>query len=164
MQGALKAVYRYRQLAGKCAAGAGLDFDEIGELTAIEAAFADDGSAPLDDRRIGERHFSRARVSHKATLVGRRFRDPIRILDLAPGGFVCERGPVLEAGDRAEVIVDADAKASTTYRFIAEVAWIRDRHDDCVIGFRFVGIPIEIRRPPPADRSEAGDRPAIAAA
>lgn len=170
MHAALRLVYRYRQLAGKCETGAGLSFDEIGELTAIEAAFAGETQAYLSDRMMGERDFARAPVDLSATLIRRRFRDSVTILDLAPGGFVCEGAPFLQDGDRAEIAVRAGADGSKTYRFMAEVAWTRDRANDCVIGFRFVGIPIEIRRlpaaasPEPAGPGAKATRPAAAAA
>jgi hypothetical protein len=38
---ALDRVYQYRLLLGKSASGAGLSFDEIEALTALEAAFAE---------------------------------------------------------------------------------------------------------------------------
>jgi hypothetical protein len=162
MLAALKLVYRYRQLAGRCETGAGLDFDEIGELTAIEASFAGETQRLAGDRRIGERDFSRAPVLLGATLYRRQFRDQVTIFDIGPGGFVCEGAPFLQEGDRVEVVVDGGAESPASYRFMAQVAWTRDRESDCVIGFRFVGIPLEIRRRArPPGNQEAARPPAV---
>jgi hypothetical protein len=172
MHRVLKLVYRYRQLTGKCATGAGLDFDEIGELTAIEATFAGEGKRRPGDRRLGERDFVRASVELGATLHRRQFRDPVTILDLAPGGFVCEGAPFLQEADRVEVVIGAGDDEDTSYRFIAEVAWTEDRDADCLIGFRFLGVPLEIRRlaggahaaPAAPHQAAAAEPPAPAAA
>ena len=144
----LKLVYRYRQLSGKCDTGAGLDFDEIGDLTAIEAAFAGEAQRRPGDRRVGERDFTRVPVKLAAVLHRRQFRDAITILDIGPGGFVCEGAPHLEASELVEIIIDASEDSSISYRFMAEVAWTQDRAEDCVVGFKFVGVPVQLRRGP----------------
>jgi hypothetical protein len=165
MRRVLKLVYRYRQLTGKCETGAGLDFDEIGELTAIEAAFAGEARRHPGDRRIGDRDFVRASVEIGATLHRRQFRDPVTILDLAPGGFVCEGAPYLQEADRVEMVVPASDDGATSYRFMAEVAWTEDRDADCLIGFRFLGVPLEIRtRPGSSESASAPADPAPATA
>ena len=146
----LDLVYQYRLLLGKCESGAGLDFDEIEALSAIEALFTDSGD---DDEWRDRRRFSRETVSLPAVVRGPRLNDPVRVVDLAPGGLVCRSAPYVEEGDLVEVVID-DEELGLSYRFKASVSWLRDdEDDDYAVGLRFVGTPVLIHRNQPRART-----------
>jgi hypothetical protein len=139
----LELVYQYRLLLGKCSSGAGLTYDEIDELTALEAAFA----ASDDDQRAAEgRRFRRERVDLSAVLRGGKLHDAVTVAELAPGGLVCRSAPWAETGDAVEIVIE-DESRSLSYRFKARVSWLREEHegDDYVLGLEFVGIPVLVR-------------------
>ena len=158
MHRVLELVFRYRQLLGKCETGAGLDFGEIPELTELEVELAGETRRHDGPRRLGERDFSRAAVELQAELRRGRFRDTVTIAELGPGGFVCEGGPFLQREDRVEVVV-AMAAPVMSVRFMAEIAWTRDRDVDCVLGFRVLGVPLAIRHPAPPMEPARARRP-----
>lgn len=136
---ALDNVYQYRLLLGKCASGAGLTFDEIEALTALEAAFAGEASPRADERR-----FRREPVSLPAVVRGGRLHDAVHVADIGPGGMVCERAPYADLGCAVEIVID-DVELGLTYRFKARVQWIREDGDDYVLGFEWTGTPVLLR-------------------
>ena len=95
---ALDRVYQYRLLLGKAASGAGLSFDEIEALTALEAAFAEDAHPAVDGRR-----FRREAVRLPAVVRGGKLHDAITVDDIGPGGMVCGGAPYAELGSAVEI-------------------------------------------------------------
>ncbi|MBL8622067.1 MAG: PilZ domain-containing protein [Myxococcales bacterium] len=136
---ALDRVYQYRLLLGKAASGAGLTFDEIEALTALEAAFAEDASPAVDGRR-----FRREHVRLPAVVRGGKLHDAITVDDIGPGGMVCGRAPYAEIGSAVEIIID-DVELGLTYRFKARVQWTREDGDDYLLGFAWTGTPVLLR-------------------
>ena len=151
MSTVLHLVYHYRRLAAKCASPAGLEIDEIDTLATIEALFArQDGSGDTDLWSC-RREFSREQVAHAATMRSTKHSDPVTIVNLGPGGAVCQSGPYVELGDVCELIV-TDEELSLSYRFKAAVQWRRDQLDgDYTIGFRLLGVPLMVHHGEPAD-------------
>jgi hypothetical protein len=135
----LDLVFQYRTLVGKCEAGRGLDFDEIDEITTIEAAFA-----PTDDdlRAREGRRFRRESVDIEAVLKGGPLNDKVKITELSPGGLVCRAAPYADEGQTLEVVIE-DSARSLSYRFKARVQWLRDDiNDDFQLGLELIGTPV----------------------
>ena len=128
---ALDRVYQYRLLLGKAASGAGLSFDEIEALTALDPA--------VDGRR-----FRREHVRLPAVVRGGKLHDAITVDDIGPGGMVCGRAPYAEIGSAVEIIID-DVELGLTYRFKARVQWTREDGDDYLLGFAWTGTPVLLR-------------------
>ncbi|HET6612934.1 MAG TPA: hypothetical protein VFG83_13130 [Kofleriaceae bacterium] len=139
----LEMVYRYRQLCGRCEAGLGLDMDEVMEITAIESRFSCTAGGEWSDQR----QFSRTPVTLSGRLSSRRFNDPIQVTDLGPGGMVIADAPYLERGDTVEIAVGQKAGC---FRFVAEVAWIREDGPSTRTGLSLRGIPLLLRQAPKA--------------
>jgi hypothetical protein len=136
---ALDLVYQYRQLLGKCASGAGLSFDEIETLSALEAAFLEDRGPHLDGRR-----FRRETVSLPAVVRGGKLHDAVTVADIGPGGMVCSSAPYADEGTAVEIVID-DVELGLTYRFKARVQWLREDGDDYTLGFEWTGTPVLLR-------------------
>lgn len=159
MHAALKLVYRYRQLFGKCESSAGLEFDEIRELAALEAFFAGDESAPPSRELGGSRLFAREAVDADAALRARDRRAPIRLLDLGPGGFACRGAFSLEPRERVELTATPSPGGILSYRFRAELAWIIPTQVGAYAGFRFLGTPLELRHSAASRSAESPPTP-----
>jgi hypothetical protein len=129
-------VYQYRTLAGRCELGTGLEFDDIARLTELEAAFVPGG----DDlhARDGRKHRRESVVLH-ALVRGADQNDRVAVRDLGPGGLMIAGAPYANEGDQLEVVIDAERRS---YRFKAEVRWLKDDGDDYQVGLRFVGLPV----------------------
>jgi hypothetical protein len=138
-------VYQYRTLAGRCELGTGLEFDDIDQLTLLEAQFR----PGTDDlyARDGRRHRREAVVLH-AVVRGANLNDRVAVRDLGPGGLMLVGAPYADEGDLIEVVIDADRKS---YRFKAEVRWLADDGDDYKVGLRFVGLPVCLSYGPAAE-------------
>ncbi|MBP8807763.1 MAG: PilZ domain-containing protein [Kofleriaceae bacterium] len=136
---ALDRVYQYRLLLGKSASGAGLSFDEIEALTALEAAFAETAAPSVDGRR-----FRREAVTLPALVRGGKLNDAVTVADIGPGGMVCGAAPYAEVGDAVEIVID-DVELALTYRFKARVQWRREDGDDYALGFAWTGTPVLLR-------------------
>lgn len=144
---ALDLVYRYRVLMGKCDAGTGLTFDEIAQLTELEAAFA---AGPDDQRAAEGRRHRRERVHLAAVLRGGDLHDAVTIAELSPGGLVCRGAPYAEAGAAVDLVID-DHTGRRSYRFKGRVQWISDdADDDYRLGIELTGTPVVIRYLDPA--------------
>jgi hypothetical protein len=152
MSTALNLVYQYRQLLGKCDSSAGLDFEEIEALTTIESFFARQDPSASSELWSCRREFIRENVDIEAWLRGKRLNDRVKIVNLGPGGMVCDHGPYVEEGQTLEIVID-DAELSLSYRFKAEVTWHRpDANDDYTIGLRLVGTPVLVHYGPQPKR------------
>lgn len=135
-------VFQYRTLSGKCELGIGLDWDEIEQLTSIEAAFA----PSADDRRTrAGRRFRREAVKLQALMRGDRIHDRIDIVELGPGGLVARNAPYIARGEEVEIVIDTD-DGDVSYRFRARGVWLRDDGDDYRVGLALVGMPVRLRR------------------
>lgn len=145
---ALDLVYQYRQLSAKCDAGAGLDMEEIEVLNTIEALFDRDrgGRLPAPANR---REFMREEVDVEAVVRGRDLADPVHIVNLAPGGLVCEDAPYLAPGESVEILID-DHELHLSYRFKGVISWTTEDDHGCSFGIRFVGMPLLVRYGPPS--------------
>ncbi len=142
MSTALHLVYQYQRLTAKCASSAGLDIDEIEALSTVEALFAKHDHSADTDLWSCRREFTRERVSHRAILRGPRHSDPVTIVNLGPGGVVCNSAPYVKPGTIYELIIN-DHELSLSYRFKAVVLWRRDQPDgDYTIGMRLMGAPL----------------------
>lgn len=151
----LELVYRYRQIMGRCEAGAGMDFDEIDALAALEAALP---MPPSIQASGWSSH--QIPVVARTVLRGPRLDDEVDLINLGPVGCVCRRAPYAEEGTTVELVIQADAD-TVTYRFKASVTWLDDdEEDDFALGLRFVGVPVQMRYPvapdaPPDDPGRA---------
>jgi len=138
-------VYQYRTLAGRCELGTGLEFDDIALLTELEASFVpgrDDLHA-----RDGRKHRREPVVLH-ALVRGADLNDRVAVRDLGPGGLMIAGAPYANEGDHLEIVIDAERRS---YRFKAEVRWLKDDGDDYQIGLRFVGLPVCLNYGPELD-------------
>jgi len=151
----LDLIFQYRLLVGKCESGAGLDFDEIDALIAIEASFA----PSEDDVRASEgRRFRRERTDFTAVLKGGPLNDRVRIAEVSPGGLVCRAAPFADEGQTLEVVID-DEELSLSYRFKARVQWLReDVGDDFQLGLQLIGIPLLVHYGPSTPEQDRADR------
>ena len=132
-------VFRYRTLIGKCDLGLGLDWDEIDEVSGIEAAFV----PGADDRRAaGGRRFRREPTKLVALMRGDRINDRVDVVEIGPGGLVCRHAPYVARGETVEIIVEI---GDESYRFSARGVWLADDGDDYRVGFAFVGMPVRLR-------------------
>lgn len=144
MSTALELVYQYRHLLGKRELGAGLSIDEIDALYTIEALFVGDHGG-LDVWRCTRQH-AREKVDIHARLRIGDCDDPVRIVDIAPGGMVCRSTPFVDDGATVELVVDDD-DLGLSYRFKAIVVWLSDDvNDDFMLGLELTGTPLLLRR------------------
>ena len=128
------------------------------DATVIECE--EDEEAWSDDAARCRRQFCREQVDLRGRLRGNRANDPVRVVNLGPGGMVCRHAPYVEEGTHVEIIID-DVELSLSYRFKAEVAWLSDDEDDFALGLRFVGIPVLVHHIPSgsaADRAQRAER------
>ena len=141
---ALELVYQYRYLLGKSELGAGLSMDEIDALYTIAALFVGDYGG-LDVWRC-TRQFEREEVDIDARLRSADCDDPVRIVDIAPGGMVCRATPFVDENTTIELVVNDD-DLGLSYRFKAIVVWLRDDvDDDFMLGLKLVGTPVLLRQ------------------
>ncbi|MBX3161824.1 MAG: PilZ domain-containing protein [Deltaproteobacteria bacterium] len=132
----VEVVFQYRSLLGKCELGVGLAWDEIEQVTLIEAAFA----PTADDRRMkGGRRFRREAVKLSAVMRGDRINDRVEIVEIGPGGLVCRHAPYVARGEYVEIVIDVDGRS---FRFRAQGVWLKDDGDDYRVGLAFVGMPV----------------------
>lgn len=132
-------VYRYRTLVGRCELGLGLEWDEIDEVTTIEAAFAPGD----DDRRMATgRRFRREPTKLTAVMRGDRINDRVEVVEIGPGGLVCRHAPYVARGEVVEIVLEI---GDESFRFAARGVWLRDDGDDYKIGCAFVGMPVKLR-------------------
>ena len=129
-------VFRYRTLVGKCDLGFGLEWDEIEELSQIAHEFA-----RLDVR--SGRRFRRQGVQLDGVVRGDRINDRVQIVELGPGGLVCERAPFIARGERVEIVVEA---GEDSYRFCALGVWLKDDGEDYRVGLALVGMPVKLHK------------------
>ncbi len=138
----LDLVFQYRTLVGKCESGVGLEFEEIDELTRIEASFAS------NEPRLDGRRWKRLPVDLSAMLRGGDLNDKVLVSELAPGGLVVRQAPYIDEGMQIEVVID-DPDADLSYRFKARVQWLReDLQDDFALGLELIGMPVLIHYGP----------------
>lgn len=156
--GALELVYQYRHLRSKIDRGAGLSFDEIEVLGAIEECF---GASPAaaSALRPSQRRFTRAQVALTATLRVGEQTDAVDVEMIGPRGLVCRLAPYFDLGATVEVCFDLP-EHNTTYRFKTTVVSRLDDGDDYELALEFVGVPVMVRR---RLRTATGERALIAA-
>lgn len=129
-------VFQYRSLIGKCELGVGLEWDDIEQVTAIEAAFA----PTADDRRMkAGRRFRREQVKLTALLRGDRINDRVDLIEFGPGGAVVRNAPYVARGELVEIVVD---HGDRSYRFRARGVWLKDDGDDYRVGLELIGMPV----------------------
>jgi hypothetical protein len=132
----VEVVCQYRTLIGKCDLGVGLDWDEIEQVTAIEAAF----EPTADDRRMSAgRRFRREPTKMTALLRGDRINDRVDVIEIGPGGVVVRNAPFVAHGEQVELVMEEGDKS---HRFHAEGVWMKDDGDDYRVGLALVGMPV----------------------
>jgi hypothetical protein len=124
----------YRTLTGKCDLGCGLELHEIDEVDRIEHVFA----PPQGD---GRRRFRRQSTGMSAILRGDQINDRVSIIEMAPGGLVCERAPYIARGEHVEIVISL---GDHSYRFRGKGVWLVDAGDDYRVGLQFVGMPVRL--------------------
>lgn len=136
---ALALVFQYRTLQNKCEVGLGLSLDEIDLLAEIEGLF----TPGWDDAGSDGRRHRRETVTTRAILRGRRLNEQVTVTELAPGGLVCADAPEASIGEVVELVFD-DHLVGVTYRFKAQVSWVRPDPDaaEARMGLAFVGAPV----------------------
>jgi hypothetical protein len=133
-------VFQYRTLLGKCDLGVGLDWEEIEQVAAIEAAFA----PSEDDRRMKHgRRFRREATKLTALMRGDRIHDRVEIVEVGPGGFVVRHAPFVARGEQVEIQVD---DGDQSFRFRARGVWMKDDGDDYKVGLALIGMPVCLNR------------------
>ncbi|CAN5904317.1 hypothetical protein BH11MYX2_BH11MYX2_19030 [soil metagenome] len=136
----IEIVFHYRTLIGKCELGVGLEWDEIGQVNAIEAAFA----PTADDCRMKSgRRFCRESAKISALLRGDRIHDRVDLVEMCPGGFVVRGAPFISRGECIEVIVD---DGDYSYRFSAQGVWLKEDGDDYKVGLMLQGMPVRLHK------------------
>ncbi len=136
----LEVVFQYRTLLGKCALGVGLDWDEIEQMSSIEAAFA----PTEDDRRMkAGRRFRREAAKLTGLMRGDRINDRIDIVEMGPGGLVVRNAPFVARGEHIEIQID---DGDDSYRFRAIGVWLKDDGDDYKVGLKLIGMPVCLRK------------------
>ena len=132
----VEVVFQYRTLLGKRDLGAGFDWDEIEQITSIEAAFA----PAEDDRRMKTgRRFRREQLKLSALLRGDQINDRVEITELGLGGLVVRGAPFIAKDERIEIQLDI---GDQSYRFRAHGVWLKDDGDDYKVGLAFIGMPV----------------------
>ncbi len=129
-------IFQYRTLVGKCDLGVGLDWDEIEQVAAIEAAFA----PSEDDRRMKSgRKFRREATTQDVLIRGDRIHDRVELVEVGPGGFVVRHAPFVARGEQIEIQID---EGELSYRFRAQGVWMKDDGDDYKVGLALIGMPV----------------------
>jgi hypothetical protein len=132
----LETVFQYRTLVGKCDLGVGLDWDEIDEVTSIEAMF----EATSEDRRQNAfRRFRRETVRMTGVMRGDRIHDRIDIVEMCLGGMVIRNAPYVAKGEQVEIVIEI---GELSYRFRAQGVWLKDDGDDYRVGLALIGMPV----------------------
>ncbi len=132
----VEVVFQYRTLLGKCDLGVGLDWDEIEQVTAIEAAF----EPTADDRRMSVgRRFRRETVKLAALLRGDKINDRVELIEIGPGGVVVRNAPFIAQGEQVEIVMEDGDKS---YRFRAQGVWMKEDGDDYRVGLELIGMPV----------------------
>jgi hypothetical protein len=132
----VEVVFQYRTLLGKCDLGVGLDWDEIEQVTAIEAAF----EPTADDRRMSVgRRFRRETVKLAALLRGDKINDRVDVVEIGPGGVVVRAAPYIAQGEQVEIVMEDGDKS---YRFRAQGVWLKEDGDDYRVGLELIGMPV----------------------
>ncbi len=141
----LELVYKYRQLQAKCGSGAGVTMSEVETLCTIESLFGRHADRGNNELWSCQREFIREDVNLAGQLRSKGDIDPIDVVQIDPNGMVCSAAPYVDEGDTVELIFEDD-ELMITYRFKAEVKWLRDGEDDNFeLGLRLVGAPLLIR-------------------
>jgi penicillin amidase len=73
------------------------------------------------------RRFRRMKIDLIGILRGDNIHDRVQVVEMGPGGFVCERAPYIARGEQVEIVIDI---GEDSYRFRAQGAWLRDRGED----------------------------------
>ena len=126
----LEVIVQYRTLLGKCELGVGLGWDEIEQLSGIEARFAS------NDR---VRRFRRESVKVAAVMRGDRIHDRVDVIEIGPGGIVCRNAPYVARGELVEFIIE---HGDASYRLRARGVWLKDDNDNYRIGLEWIGMPV----------------------
>lgn len=136
----LEVIFQYRTLIGKCELGVGLDFEDIENVTQIEASF----EPTADDRRMHNgRRFRRESIRLEGVMRGDRIHDRVEVIELGPGGLVCRNAPYVARGEQIELVIDNGDKS---YRFRAIGVWLKEDGDDYKVALAFVGMPVCLHR------------------
>ncbi len=140
----LELVFQYRQLVGSCEAGAGLSFDEIEVVSAIESLFAVEVESSSPRLRWRDRPLLGTQPVHlSAVLRGKKSCDSVEVVALGPEGLICRRAPYMDEGEHFEVIIES---GEHSYRFHAKVIWAEDADDgNLEVELAFTGIPVLVR-------------------
>ena len=132
-------IYQLRLLQEKLASVKGLNMEEVVELEALESEL----ESPMlgrQYRRLDLRISAMLRYPGKNTLV--------HVLDLSPGGIRIKGCPGLFTGEITELHLRESEQRS--YRFRAQVIWIRSHRREFTAGLRFTGQPMLINHGPPS--------------
>lgn len=135
-------VFQYRTLIGKCDLGMGLEWDEIEQVAAIEAAFApteDDARMNARAGKASGRRFRREAIKLDALLRGDRIHDRVELVEVGPGGLVVRHAPFVARGEQVELQIDVGEKS---YRFRAQGVWMKDDGEDYKVGLALIGMPV----------------------
>lgn len=143
----IETIFHYRTLIGKCELGVGLDWEEIEEVTSLEAAFA---AGEELHTQMG-RKYRRQIVALTAHVRGDRINDRVELTEIGPGGFLIRNAPYIARGELVEILVD---DGDVSYRFRACGVWLREDGDDYRVGLRLVGVPVRIHQVAVSVRSE----------
>lgn len=130
----LEAIVQYRTLLGKCELGIGLAWDEIEQLSGIEARFA-------SNDRI--RRYHRQTVKLAAVMRGDRIHDRVDVIEIGLGGVLCRNTPYLARGERVELAIE---HGDTSFRLRAQNVWLKDDADNYRSGLEWIGMPVRLHK------------------
>ncbi len=136
-------IYLLRLLQEKLASDQGLTMEEVVDLERLEAE--------LQGPRFGRKY---RRLDHRiAAMMRYPGKDAlVQVLDLSPGGIRVQGCPALHKGEIIELHLREDEQRS--YRFRAQVIWVRSQDSQHTAGLRFVGLPMLINHGPPSNGPE----------
>jgi hypothetical protein len=135
----LHAVYEYRTLLMRAfVCGDALPVPQKVKLSGLDRTLAIDADVTEPHTREFER--TPMRLPAQIGCGGGRIR--ARAVDLGAGGACLRGAPMVPSGEIVTVRVDGPRD----YRFPARVVWFTRAPDGWVIGFAFIGAPVELRR------------------
>lgn len=143
MSDMIRTIYHLRLLQQKQENREGLTMDEVVDLEKYEA--------DLQGEEFGRRY---QRLDLKiSALIRHPGKDSlVQVMDLSPGGMRLSGCPKLSTGDTIDMHLRESKERS--FRFRAQIMWIREHGEQSMAGVRFVGRPLQINHGPPSDGPE----------
>ena len=141
----LNLVFQYRRLLGACEAGAGVSFDDIELIGAVEALFTVPAPASRTLRWRDRPLLGTQPANLSALLRGKKVNDEVEVIALGPEGLICTRAPYMDEGETFEIVFE-DHQQGLSYRFHGKVIWAEETEDgELEVELAFTGTPVLVR-------------------